>query len=73
MERVGGRKGKIEGHYSTGQSPQWAVVPMEEEEDTKILSSIIAYRCFHLTVIYRVLYEVYHFHRINILRNSHDV
>jgi hypothetical protein len=21
---------KMEGHYSTGQSPQWAVVPMEE-------------------------------------------
>jgi len=25
----------MEGHCSTGQSPQWAVVPMaEEEEDT---------------------------------------
>ena len=23
----------MEGHYSTGQSPQWAVVPMEEEEE----------------------------------------
>jgi len=23
---------KMEGLYSTGQSPQWAVVPMEEEE-----------------------------------------
>jgi len=22
----------MEGHCSTGQSPQWAVVPMEEEE-----------------------------------------
>ena len=22
----------MEGHYSTGQSPQWAVVSMEEEE-----------------------------------------
>ena len=32
MERVGGRQEKIEGHYSTGQSPQWAVVPMEEED-----------------------------------------
>ena len=21
----------MEGHFSTGQSPQWAVVPMEEE------------------------------------------
>ena len=24
----------MEGHCSTGQSPQWAVVPMEEEEET---------------------------------------
>ena len=33
MERVGGRWKKMEGHSSTGQSPQWAVVPMEEEEE----------------------------------------
>ena len=32
MERVGDRK-KMEGYCSTGQSPQWAVVPMEEEEE----------------------------------------
>ena len=32
MERVGGRQEKMEGHCSTGQSPQRAVVPMEEEE-----------------------------------------
>ena len=31
MERVGGRQEKMEGHFSTDQSPQWAVVPMEEE------------------------------------------
>ena len=31
MERVGGGQEKMEGHCSTGQSPQWAVVPMEEE------------------------------------------
>jgi hypothetical protein len=24
---------KIEGFFSTGQSPQWAVVPVEEEEE----------------------------------------
>jgi len=24
---------KMEGHCSTDQSPQWAVVPMEEEEE----------------------------------------
>jgi hypothetical protein len=23
----------MEGHCSTGQSPQWAVVPMEEDEE----------------------------------------
>ena len=33
MERVGGRQEKMEVHYSIGQSPQWALVPMEEEED----------------------------------------
>ena len=32
MERVGVRQEKMEGHFSTGQSPQWAVVPMEEED-----------------------------------------
>jgi len=26
----------MEGHCSTGQSPQWAVVPMEEEEDVSV-------------------------------------
>ena len=26
-------KKKMEGHCSTGQSPQWAVVPMEEDEE----------------------------------------
>ena len=30
-ELVADRK-KMEGHCSTGQSPQWAEVPMEEEE-----------------------------------------
>ena len=33
MEIVGGRWERMEGHCSTGQSPQWAVVPMEEEEE----------------------------------------
>jgi hypothetical protein len=32
MERVGDRWEKMEGSCSTGQSQQWAVVPMEEEE-----------------------------------------
>ena len=33
MERVGDRQGKLEGHCSTGQSPQRAVRPMEELTD----------------------------------------
>ena len=33
MEGVGGRWEKMEGHCSTVQNPQWAVVPVEEEED----------------------------------------
>jgi hypothetical protein len=32
MEGVGDRWEKMEGSCSTGQSPQWAVVPVEEEE-----------------------------------------
>jgi len=33
----------MEGHCSTGQSPQWAVVPMEEEEaeEEEIIITII--------------------------------
>jgi hypothetical protein len=26
----------MEGYFSTGQSPQWAVVPMEEEEEEEV-------------------------------------
>ena len=34
MGRVGGKYEKMEGYCSTtGQSPQWAVVPVEEEEE----------------------------------------
>jgi hypothetical protein len=36
MERVGDRWEKMEGSCSTGRSPQWAVVPMEEEEVDRI-------------------------------------
>ena len=31
-------KKKMEGHCSTGQSPQWAVVPMEEKEEVENLA-----------------------------------
>jgi len=37
MERVGGREEKMEGDCSTGQSPQSAVVPMEEEEEEVLI------------------------------------
>jgi hypothetical protein len=33
MERVGDRLEKMEGSCSTGQSPQRAVVPVEDEEE----------------------------------------
>jgi len=33
-ELVADRK-KMEGHSSTGQSPQWAVAPMVEEEEVE--------------------------------------
>jgi hypothetical protein len=33
MERAGDREEKMEGYCSTGQSPQRAVVPMEEEKE----------------------------------------
>jgi hypothetical protein len=32
----------MEGHCSTGQSPQWAVVPMEEEEILKSCNDELA-------------------------------
>ena len=32
MERAGDRQGKMERHYSTGQSPLRALAPTEEEE-----------------------------------------
>jgi hypothetical protein len=48
MERVGDRQEKMEGYCSTGQSPQWAVMPMEEEEEIILLK----FRC---TCIYHVI------------------
>ena len=33
MERVGEGQGKMESYFSTGQSPQFAVGPKEEEEE----------------------------------------
>jgi hypothetical protein len=36
MERVGDRWEIMEGYFSTGQSPQQAVVPVEEEEEEEV-------------------------------------
>ena len=44
MERAGDRQGKMEGYCSTGQSPQWAAVPMEEDEGS---FPIIKQGCAH--------------------------
>jgi len=43
-ELVADRKKKMEGHCSTGQSPQWAVVPMEEEEFSVIAALDFRYK-----------------------------
>ena len=37
-ERVGDREGKLERYFSTGQSPQRAVAPTEEEEEVFLYS-----------------------------------
>jgi hypothetical protein len=43
MDRVGDRWEKMEGSCSTGQSPQWAVVPVEEEEEEYIILYILLF------------------------------
>ena len=47
METVGGRYKKMEGHCSTGQSPQWAVAPMEEKEECLLLYYLS--QCFYIS------------------------
>jgi hypothetical protein len=50
MERVGDRwEKKMEGSCSTGQSPQWAVVPVEKEEEVCVCADeleVMALGCF---------------------------
>jgi len=42
----------MEGHCSTGQSPQWAVVPMEEEEEEEEFYYVLQYvSVIRLTII----------------------
>jgi len=44
----------MEGHCSTGQSPQWAVVPMlEEEEEEALIFDKAYFICVHLLVYYK--------------------
>jgi len=43
MERVGDRYDKMEGKCSTGQGPQWVVVPMEEEKEDALISQIYSW------------------------------
>jgi len=45
MDKVGGRKEKMEGHCSTGTTAQWTVVPMEEEEDKTTTNIRTHYHC----------------------------
>jgi hypothetical protein len=40
MDRVGDRWEKMKGSCSTGQSPPWAVLPVEEEEELCISWSL---------------------------------
>jgi hypothetical protein len=43
MERVSDSWEKMEGYCSTGQSPQWAVVPVEEEDTHRINERLFYY------------------------------
>jgi hypothetical protein len=38
---------KMEGYCSTGQSPQWAVVPVEEEEEEVRVMRITKFQTQH--------------------------
>jgi hypothetical protein len=48
MERVGDRWEKMEESCSTGQSPQWAALPVEEEEEEEEVEEEVGF----LTTIY---------------------
>jgi len=53
MERVGDRQGQMERYCSTGQSPQGAVAPMEEEEEVSLSNFRIFSTVFVLIEISR--------------------
>jgi hypothetical protein len=59
MVRVGDRWEKMEGYCSTGQSPQWAVVPVEEEggggeeeEEEELQRNMQPFKCQHFRGMY---------------------
>ena len=51
----------MEGHCSTGQSPKWAIVPMEEEEEEY---DIVTYAIYDNVINNRVGIFVYFFNHI---------
>jgi len=50
-ELVADRK-KMEGRCWTGQSPQWAVVPEEEEEDALVFMNVILSNSNHILIVF---------------------
>jgi len=44
----------MEGHCSTGQSPQWALVPMEEDEEEEEVNKDDV-RVYRRLILYSVL------------------
>ena len=51
IESVAGRYEKTEGNFWTGQSPQWAVVLMEEEEEEGEKSEWTERNCFTILIL----------------------
>ena len=46
----------MEGHFSTGQSPQWAVVPLEEEEE--VTEHVVTFMCICALIDPRTMFCV---------------
>jgi hypothetical protein len=53
MERDGNRWEKMEGYYSTDQSSQWVVVPIEEEEDDLYADGRVIFKCILMQSVAR--------------------
>jgi len=72
MERVGERQEKLGGHCSTGQSPQGAVAPMEEEEEVDAHFTIEKRLCriANLFIFLRVGIRISDWNKVIFLRNG---